>query len=103
MRDTLKTIGLVIALIVLGLIFLGLQYSRGNSIDLNMEARAHQAVVRQGYTDIVPTGYEYWACGNNAQGYNFQATNTAGMRVNLTACTDNGWFGINKSWWIVTR
>ena len=103
MRDTLKTISLVIIFIILGLIFLGLEYSRGNGIDLDMETKARQAVEAQGYSDVTPTGYEYWACGEDAWGYNFQATNPAGARVNLTACTDSGYFGIHKSLLIVNR
>lgn len=102
MRDRLSTIGLLVALVILAVVFLGLTGGGNGENPLNLEPRARQAVQAQGYSNLQYTGYEYWACGN-AQGWNYTATNPAGVVVNLTACTDNGIFGINKSWWIVTR
>ncbi|HRJ59059.1 MAG TPA: hypothetical protein PLV64_22430 [Anaerolineales bacterium] len=93
---------LLFILVILILILVGLTYSGGLSVG-NLNAKAKQAVEAQGYTDVTYTGFEYWACGEDAKGYNFQATHPSGVRVNLTACTENGVIGINKSFWVVSR
>lgn len=103
MRDRLTTIGLLIALVILAVVFLGLTGGGSGENPLNLEPRARQAVQTHGYSNPQYTGYEYWACGKGAQGWNYTATNPAGVPVNLTACTQDGILGINTSWWIVTR
>jgi energy-converting hydrogenase Eha subunit G len=97
----ISTLALIAILICLGLLFLG--FTGGAGSGLGMEHRARQALEAQGYTNAQYTGYEFWACGKDAQGWNYTATNPAGVTVNATACTENGLFGVNKSWWIVTR
>ena len=103
MRDKLSTIGLLIALVILAVVFLGLAGSGNGENPLNLEGRAHQAVEAQGFTNVQYQGLEFWACGTDSQGWNYSAVNPAGVVVNLTACTENGILGINKSWWIVTH
>jgi len=90
----------VIVLVLLGLLF---AMGRTGAINVPLEARARQAVEARGYTILESRGYEFWACGKDAHGFNFLTQTPSGMQVNLTACTDKGVFGINKSFWIVTR
>ncbi|HRJ59330.1 MAG TPA: hypothetical protein PLV64_23830 [Anaerolineales bacterium] len=103
MRDRLSTIGLLFILILLIVVFLGLAGVGDNKSPLGLEPRARQAVAAQGFTNIEYQGFEFWACGSDSQGWNYTATNPAGVVVHLTACTENGFFGINKSFWIITR
>lgn len=100
MRGKIETI---LMLLVLGVLIFVLIGMGGANFNIGLEDRAHQAAEQEGYTDLVSYGYEYWACGSDAMGFNFEATNPAGARVMITACTDHGVFGINKSWWIVSR
>ena len=69
----------------------------------SLESKAQAALTAQGYQVLEARGYEFFACGEDAQGYNFAAINPAGVQVNVTACTENGFVAVNKSWWIVTR
>jgi hypothetical protein len=98
-----KEIGLtVLLLVVLGLLFVAMQ-DTGAMDFTGLEGRARQAVEAQGYQVLEARGYEYWACGKDAQGFNFLVQNPAGVQMNVTACTENGVIGINKSWWVVSR
>lgn len=101
-REDLSTLVVIIVLAALAVLFL--MSAGGVSVNpVNLEGRAHQAVEAHGFTNIQYQGLEFWACGTDSQGWNYSATNPEGVVVNLTACTENGILGINKSWWIVTR
>jgi hypothetical protein len=75
----------------------------GNGGSPSLETRARQAVEAQGYTVIEPRGYEVFACGSEAHGFNYLVEMPNGTQANITACTDQGVLGINKSFWLVTR
>lgn len=103
MRYRLETIGLLVILIILIFVLLDLSGAGFSGNPMTLEPRARRAVAAQGFTNIQYQGIEFWACGEDSQGWNYSAVNPVGVVTNLTACTDNGFLGLNKSWWIVTR
>lgn len=88
-------------LLVLAVVYVGLQGVGGS--EFSMPAKAQRALEQQGYQPLEYRGYEFYACGRDADGYNFAALNPAGVQVNVTACKVKGYLQNNQSFWIVTR
>jgi len=78
-------------------------YGGGNN---KYSQQAQSAVEAQGYTDVVPLGYDNLSC-NDSQGakagYPFEATNANGTRITSTACKRQALWTPSGGWYVVTR